>query len=129
MGPYGNYYHNTDICSFYISILVNMSYHSIGYIYLLTLHVFFFLKVWENVDCSIEFILSLWEVFRQQQPRSQQQQQEEEGSSSSEGKLVFDKDDLLSMRFVYAASNLRENVIIHITIQIFYLYFNTYHYV
>ena len=49
------------------------------------------------MECAAEILLSLIEVYK-------------EGDPTVHGKLSFDKDDLLSMRFVCAAANLRSRV-------------------
>lgn len=57
-------------------------------------------NLWSDSDCAVEFMLSLTEAINMKG----------DDNSSLLGKLVFDKDDDLAMRFVSAASNIRSRI-------------------
>jgi ubiquitin-like 1-activating enzyme E1 B len=57
-------------------------------------------NLWSDSECAIEFMLTLNEAFNMKG----------DNNTSLLGKLVFDKDDDLAMRFVIAASNIRSRI-------------------
>lgn len=65
-------------------------------------------NVWTDEECAVEFLLAMVEVFTSCR-----------GGDPLIGKLAFDKDDIMAMRFVCAAANIRSNIF-SITPQSFY---------